>query len=88
MHLDWYDRKILTFVLDCAPNSEPRNGDTFAGFGIDARRVMRRFDAVVEAFTSHQVPLEEADLNLVRRAAGFRPAARCPASASAEPLAQ
>jgi hypothetical protein len=74
MHLDWYDRKILTFVLDFAPKSEPPNDESLAGFGINAGRVMRRFDAVVDVFTSRQVPLEEADLNLVRRAACFRSA--------------
>jgi hypothetical protein len=72
MHLDWYDRQILTFVLGWAPNSEPSDEEAFLQFGIDARRVMRRFDAIVDVFTSSQVPLEEPDLNLVRRAAGFR----------------
>ena len=65
MHLDWYDRQILTFVLGWAPNSEPSDEEAFLQFGIDARRVMRRFDAVVDVFTSSQVPLEDPDLNLV-----------------------
>jgi hypothetical protein len=71
MHLDWYDRRILTFVLDWAPQSEPPDDESFVNFGIDSRRVMRRFDAVVDVFDA--IPLEEADQKLVRRAANFRP---------------
>ena len=72
MHLDWYDREILTFVLDRTPRSVPANDASFARFGIDAHRLMRRFDAVVDVFTTHQVPLDASDLNLVERAARYR----------------
>ena len=72
MHLDWYDRKILTFMLEWAPQSEPPREQSYAHFGIDARRVMRRFNAVIEAFSSNEMPLAEADLHLLRRAAQFR----------------
>jgi hypothetical protein len=88
MRLDWYDRQILTFVLDWAPNPQPPNGEALVQFGIDAHRVMRRFDAVVDVITSRQVPLEEADLNLVRRAEGFRSTKHSGASAVAERVAQ
>jgi hypothetical protein len=75
MHLDWYDRGILTFVLGWAPDAEPPNAESVTRFGIDAHRVMRRFDAVVEVFTTHRIPLEDSDMTLVHEAARYRSAA-------------
>ena len=72
MHLDWYDRGILTFVLNWAPDAEPPNDESFTRFGIDAHRVMRRFDAVVDVFTTHQIPREESDITQVHQAARYR----------------
>lgn len=83
MHLDWYDRGILTFVLDWASRSAPPNNEAFRRFGIDASRVMRRFDAVVDVFTSREFALEESDSNLVRRAARHRAAIERKASVAA-----
>ncbi|MUL77276.1 hypothetical protein [Mycolicibacterium sp. CBMA 226] len=72
MHLDWYDRDILTFVLGCAPGAEPPNDASLAHFGISTARVMRRFDAVLDAVRSHQFPLDDADLTLVHQVADHR----------------
>lgn len=71
MRLDWYDREILTFVLNGTAPAGPRNDAALSHFGIAANRVMRRFDAVVDVFTSHQFSLDESDLTLVQRAASF-----------------
>lgn len=71
MRLDWYDREILTFVLARTAPAEPPNDEALSRFGIAASRVMRRFDAVVDVFTSRQFPLEESDSTLVQRAASF-----------------
>ena len=49
MHLDWYDRGVLTFVLGCSSGAEPSDDASLAQFGITAPRVMRRFDAVLDA---------------------------------------
>ena len=83
MHLDWYDRGILTFVLDWAADAEPSDAESVTRFGIDAHRVMRRFDAVVDVFTTHQIPLEESDLTLVHQAALYRSNAHRGASVAA-----
>lgn len=72
MHLDWYDRGILTFVLGWAPQPEPPNDASLARFGITTPRVMRRFDAVIDVFASHQIQLEPADQTLVHQAADYR----------------
>ena len=72
MHLDWYDRGILTFVLGCASGTEPSDDASLAHFGITTPRVMRRFDAVLDAVRSHEFPLDDADLMLVHQAADYR----------------
>ena len=72
MHLDWYDRGILTFVLGCSSGAEPSDDASLAQFGITAPRVMRRFDAVLDAVRSHQFPLDDADMRLVHQAADYR----------------
>lgn len=48
MHLDWYDREILTFVLDRAAHPGVPDEESFSRFGIASHRVMRRFDAVID----------------------------------------
>jgi hypothetical protein len=75
MHMDWYDRSILNFVLESALLSAPtRKDDTPLEFGLSARRIAQRFDAVVDVYASRELPLEEPDLDLLRRAARYRAA--------------
>jgi hypothetical protein len=71
MHLDWYDRRIVSFVLDSDLLSRP-NESTRVQFGMDARRIMKRFDAVLDVSVSQQLPLDAADLDLVNRAMQYR----------------
>ena len=72
MRLDWYDRRILEFVVECGPRSQPTDEQTRACFGISAQRVMRRLDAVIDVVDSHQLRLGETDQELVRRAVSIR----------------
>ncbi len=72
MHLYWYDRGILAFVLGCASGSGPSDDASLAQFGITTPRVMRRFDAILDTVRSHQIPLDDADLTLVRQAVDYR----------------
>jgi hypothetical protein len=72
MRLDWYDRRILEFVVECGPRAQPTDEQTLACFGISAQRVMRRLDAVIDVVGSHQLGLGENDEELVRRAAVTR----------------
>ena len=75
MHLDWYDRGILNFVLDWAPRPAPPDDAAVARFGIGAPRVMRRFDAVVDLYASTGIPLEASDRDLVCQAMRYRSSA-------------
>lgn len=72
MHLDCYDRRILAFVLDHAADVELREADCRTWFGISPNAVMRRFNAVVDVYVSHHVPLYYSDQDLLERAARYR----------------
>ena len=73
MHLDCYDRRILKFVLD---QSEARSllpeKDCQGWFGMRGSGVLRRFDAVIDAYTPYQTALDESDLNLLNLASRRR----------------
>jgi hypothetical protein len=72
MRLDWYDRRILEFVVECGPRAQPTDEQTFACFGISAQRVMRRLDAVIGLDDVPGMPLGESDRDLLKRARALR----------------
>jgi hypothetical protein len=72
MHLDCYDRRILAFVLSQASGGDLPAKECRSWFGISPRAVLRRFDAVVDVYVSHHVPLDDSDQQLLSRAARFR----------------
>jgi hypothetical protein len=74
MRIDWYDRGILSFVLESELLSGPqRDATTPVKFGIDAARITKRFNAVVDLYDSRLLDsLEEPDLELMRRATRYR----------------
>ena len=72
MHLDCYDRRILAFVVERGLDEPLPALECRSWFGISPRAVMRRFNAVVDVYVSHHVPLDDADRALLDRAARFR----------------
>jgi hypothetical protein len=72
MRLDWYDRRILEFVVECGPRSQPTDEQTFACFGISAQRVMRRLDAVIDLDDTPGTILGEPDRDLLKRVRALR----------------
>jgi hypothetical protein len=72
MQIDWYDQSILRFVLDSDLLSRPSSGTGIVQFGLDARRIRQRFEAVLYIYASQQIALDEADLELIRRAIQYR----------------
>ena len=68
MHLDWYDRQILMFVVNQPADRPLSASDCRSWFGITPGAVMRRFDAVVDVYLSTHVPLAAADQDLLDRA--------------------
>jgi hypothetical protein len=76
MHLDCYDRRILAFVVDRDPGQQLPARECRSWFGISPRAVMRRFNAVVDVYVSHNVPLDESDRELLRQAECYKTAER------------
>jgi len=74
MRLDCYDRRILAFVVDRDPEKQLPERECRSWFGISPRAVMRRFNAVVDVYVSHHVPLDESDRDLLSRAESYRSA--------------
>lgn len=72
MHLDCYDRRILAFVLGHAGDAKLSEAECRTWFGISPRAVMRRFDAVVDVYLSHHVPLDDSDRELLERADSYK----------------
>ena len=72
IHLDCYDRRILAFVLNRPSTEQLPERECRNWFGISPRAVLRRFDAVVDVYLSHHVPLDDADRELLSRAARHR----------------
>ena len=72
MHLDCYDRRILAFVVNHTAGEPLPEWECRTWFGISPRAVMRRFNAVVDVYVSHHVPLDESDLELLGRAERLR----------------
>ena len=72
MHLDCYDRRILAFVVERGLDDQLPERECRSWFGISPRAVMRRFNAVVDVYVSHHVPLDESDRELLSRAQRHR----------------
>ncbi len=72
MHLDCYDRRILAFVVERGCDEPLPERECRSWFGISPRAVMRRFNAVVDVYVSHHIPLDEPDLELLGKAERLR----------------
>jgi len=77
LRLDWYDRRILEYVLRWAPYSGPPADEAFVQFGLNPDELGRRFCAVVDAFARELESLERSDRELLDRAARFRYGGHC-----------
>lgn len=71
VRLDWYDRRVLNFVLEWEPGSVPSDDATHVHFGIDSTRLMRRFDAILDAYARKALAASDDDEILLRRANGI-----------------
>ena len=66
--MDWFDRKVLQYVLWWAPFGKPPEDDVFPKFGMDTSQLAARFADVVKAINSHERQLDGADADLLARA--------------------
>ncbi|MDT5075792.1 MAG: polymerase sigma-70 factor, subfamily [Mycobacterium sp.] len=76
--MDWFDRKIVEYVLLWAPYGRLHDEDVFPEFGMGAYQLYERFSRITSTMASRAAYLDDLDRALVDRArhlpsAGPRP---------------
>jgi hypothetical protein len=67
--MDWFDRKVVEYVVLWAPYGPLRNEDVFPEFGMDVRQLRTRFDDIVASLTGRAAAeLDELDRALLTQA--------------------
>ncbi|MCW2688367.1 MAG: hypothetical protein JWR37_3257 [Mycobacterium sp.] len=66
--MDWFDRKIVEYVLMWAPYGHLHDEDVFPEFGMGARQLHKRFATIISTLTSRAGDLDDLDRALVARA--------------------
>jgi hypothetical protein len=74
--MDWFDRRIVKYVLMWAPYGRPPDEDVFPEFGMTGHQLWVRFTAIVSNLTSRDGDLDELDRALIARARTVAPPAR------------
>jgi hypothetical protein len=73
--MDWFDRRIVEYVLMWAPYGRLPDEDVFPEFGMTGHQLWVRFTAIVSNPTSRDGDLDELDRALVIRARAVAPPA-------------
>jgi hypothetical protein len=71
--MDWFDRRIVNYVLMWAPYGRLPDEDVFPEFGMTAHQLWVRFTVVVSNLTSRDGDLDERDRALIARARTVAP---------------
>jgi hypothetical protein len=66
--MDWFERRILQYVVSCAPYNAMCDEDAFPEFGMRVDQLVRRFVEIVTAQREGGAHLAEEDRDLVSRA--------------------
>jgi hypothetical protein len=66
--MDWFDRKLVEYVLRWAPYGRLRDEDVFPEFGMATYQVYERFSRIVSMTVSRATDLDDLDRALVDRA--------------------
>ena len=74
--MDWFDRRIVEYVLMWAPYGRLPDEDVFPEFGMTGQQLCVRFTAIVSYLTSRDGDLNELDRSLIARARTVAPPAR------------
>jgi hypothetical protein len=69
--MDWFDRKVVEYVVLWAPYGPLCDEDVFPEFGMGVRQLRTRFDDIVARLTGRATELDELDRVLVDRAGGL-----------------
>jgi hypothetical protein len=66
--MDWFDRKVVEYVVLWAPYGPLHDEDVFPEFGMGARQLRTRFDVIVARQTDRAADLDELDRPLIAQA--------------------
>ena len=66
--MDWFDRKVVEYVVLWAPYGPMHDEDVFPEFGMGARQLRTRFDVIVARLTDRAADLDELDRTLMAQA--------------------
>jgi ribosome-associated protein len=69
--MDWFERRILQYVLAWGPHGSMSDEDTFPEFGMKVTQLNERFARIIAASRDHIDRLDDADRNLITRARSF-----------------
>jgi ribosome-associated protein len=69
--MDWFERRILQYVLAWGPHGSMSDEDTFPEFGMKVPQLNERFARIIAASRDHINRLDDADRNLITRARSF-----------------
>jgi hypothetical protein len=67
-HLDWFDRKIIEFILAWAPYDGPTDDETFPEFGMSTEDLEARFVEIIAMQTLLRHVMGSDDRALLQRA--------------------
>jgi hypothetical protein len=66
--MEWFERKIVEYVLVWAPYGHLQDEDVFPEFGMSVRQLRARFTAIVSRLTARAKDLDVFDQALLVRA--------------------
>jgi ribosome-associated protein len=69
--MDWFERRILQYVLAWGPHGSMSDEDTFPEFGMKVTQLYERFARIIAASRDQVNRLDDADRKLITRARSF-----------------
>jgi hypothetical protein len=66
--MEWFDRKIVEYVITWVPYGPLRDEEVFPEFGMGVRKLCSRFNAIVAKLAAAAADLDEVDRTLMIRA--------------------
>ena len=66
--MDWFDRKVLQYVLFWAPAGGMYDEDVFPEFGMRVHQLNERFNSIISTLSSCTSNIDDTDRELVARA--------------------
>jgi hypothetical protein len=66
--MDWFDRKVLQYVLFWAPAGEMDDEDVFPEFGMRVDQLNERFNSIISPLSGRSNNIDDSDRDLLARA--------------------